>query len=281
LNPTQPCPHRTLLICTTQKQRFDKLGFPTAVVNGNTWTRELFLDLQKLRYRVILAGPEMCLERTSFHDLLVQPAFNGNIRYIVVDEAHCIHRWGENFRPTYQRLGELRGYLLPSVPILATTATADEEALEVISGVLGLSSTATFHLNLGNNRDNVAYVIHRLKNSDTDLSQLVEIMQNLVCAFDKIPKILVFFSSIPSAMKARTKLKAALPTLSDRVDVLTSWRWETAKPRIMKNFREGTIKILCATECAAMGLDISDVDITISHGMPRSRPTSPSPISCA
>ena len=47
------------------------------------------------------------------------------VRLLVVDEAHCISRWGPSFRPEYEDLGRL-GTLFPGVPVAAFTATADQ-----------------------------------------------------------------------------------------------------------------------------------------------------------
>lgn len=43
----------------------------------------------------------------------------------VVDEAHCISKWGQSFRPDYVQLARLKS-LFPKVPVAAFTATADE-----------------------------------------------------------------------------------------------------------------------------------------------------------
>ncbi len=43
---------------------------------------------------------------------------------LVVDEAHCISKWGANFRPEYERLSGLRDHF-PGAAIAAFTATAD------------------------------------------------------------------------------------------------------------------------------------------------------------
>ncbi|MGD9957663.1 MAG: ATP-dependent DNA helicase RecQ, partial [Candidatus Nanopelagicales bacterium] len=55
---------------------------------------------------------------------------------LVIDEAHCISSWGHDFRPDYQRIA---GLLLanPGLPVLATTATANERVTADVAAQLG------------------------------------------------------------------------------------------------------------------------------------------------
>ena len=50
---------------------------------------------------------------------------NLNISLLVIDEAHCISMWGHDFRPSYQRIAEIKT-LLPSIQIAAFTASAPQ-----------------------------------------------------------------------------------------------------------------------------------------------------------
>jgi ATP-dependent DNA helicase RecQ len=51
---------------------------------------------------------------------------------LVVDEAHCISKWGASFRPEYEKLGELADHF-PQATIAAFTATADKATREDIA----------------------------------------------------------------------------------------------------------------------------------------------------
>ncbi|MEF7616170.1 RecQ family ATP-dependent DNA helicase [Aquincola sp. MAHUQ-54] len=61
----------------------------------------------------------------------------GRIGLMVVDEAHCLNRWGASFRPAYLELGPLRR-ALGQPPVLALTATASADAAADICGQLGI-----------------------------------------------------------------------------------------------------------------------------------------------
>ncbi|CAO4371268.1 unnamed protein product [Caenorhabditis nigoni] len=76
------------------------------------------------------------------------------LRYIVVDEAHCVTQWGHDFRPDYLNLGALRD-VCPDVPWVALTATANEKAQNDISSQLRLRNPEAFKA--GTYRDNLYY----------------------------------------------------------------------------------------------------------------------------
>jgi ATP-dependent DNA helicase RecQ len=84
---------------------------------------------------VLLISPE----RLANEDFLgrILPAIRGSIGLFVVDEAHCISDWGHDFRPDYRRIGRLLRTLPPGVPLIATTATANDRVVEDVAAQLG------------------------------------------------------------------------------------------------------------------------------------------------
>jgi len=62
------------------------------------------------------------------------------VRYVAVDEAHCISQWGHDFRPEYRQLASLRASL--GVPFHAFTATATPRVRGDIVSELRLDAPA-------------------------------------------------------------------------------------------------------------------------------------------
>jgi ATP-dependent DNA helicase RecQ len=83
----------------------------------------------------LLISPER-LANDRFVEAVLLPAAN-RIGLMVVDEAHCISDWGHDFRPDYRRLVSILRLMPPNMPVLGTTATANERVLADVQEQLG------------------------------------------------------------------------------------------------------------------------------------------------
>ena len=70
--------------------------------------------------KILYMSPERLMQPRMIEALQKQ-----TIGMFVVDEAHCISKWGADFRPDYEELSQLKT-LFPSAVIAAFTATADK-----------------------------------------------------------------------------------------------------------------------------------------------------------
>src|SRR5699024_9216879 len=85
---------------------------------------------------VLLVSPER-LNNPDFRDTVL-PALAADAGLVVVDEAHCVSDWGHDFRPDYRRIRTLLTDLPEGVPVLATTATANDRVVTDVADQLGV-----------------------------------------------------------------------------------------------------------------------------------------------
>lgn len=81
---------------------------------------------------IILTTPE-----TLFTQSIQEALPRISIGLFVVDEAHCISDWGHDFRLEYCRLNSVISNMLADVPLLATTATANDRVIADLKEQLG------------------------------------------------------------------------------------------------------------------------------------------------
>ena len=84
---------------------------------------------------VLLISPER-LANDQFVDQVLVP-IGQDVGMMVVDEAHCISDWGHDFRPDYSRIVNVLHRMPVSVPVLGTTATANDRVVQDILTQLG------------------------------------------------------------------------------------------------------------------------------------------------
>jgi superfamily II DNA helicase RecQ len=211
-------------------------------------------ELNTGKHRVVLTSLEMCLDHPEFSKLLRDAKFTKNVLSIIVDEAHCVSQWGESFRKKYAELGKLRSYVPTSVPFLVTSATLPPPMLDEVLQKLCFSLKQTFIINLGNERLNITPVVCRLRGAARDLGALTFTIDDTSCTPEQhLQRTVIFFSSRDLTYKAYKHLQKLLPTdKQDQISFLHSGRTNRARTKVLQDFRDGKVHILCATEAAGM-----------------------------
>jgi ATP-dependent DNA helicase RecQ len=114
-----------------------KIGVRACTINStNTeeWDK-IREDLELDRIDVLVISPERLSNDDFFKNIMSN--ITGNVGLFVVDEAHCISDWGHDFRPDYRRIVRILRILPHNVPVLATTATANDRVVRDIRSQLG------------------------------------------------------------------------------------------------------------------------------------------------
>jgi len=133
--------------------------------------------------RILFTSPEALT--TSLLRTVFEVACNGMLRYLVIDEAHLITQWGDEFRPAFQALAGLRNSLLRKVEeekvdsfrTLLLSATFTPETIDTLANLFGPPSRvqmiAAVHL-----RPEPQYWFSRTISSSEKQAQVLEALRH-------------------------------------------------------------------------------------------------------
>lgn len=126
-----------LALMRNQIAAAERIGVKAATINSSNTAEWEPIQAQLLAGRVdiLLISPER-LANDQFRQTILLP-ISQRIGLFVVDEAHCISDWGHDFRPDYRRIVRILQALPQNIPVLATTATANNRVVNDIIEQLG------------------------------------------------------------------------------------------------------------------------------------------------
>lgn len=121
-----------LVLMRNQMEAAKRFGLHAVTINSENqedW-ETVYTQLAGNQIDVLFVSPER-LANADFMARMLR-ILRENISMLVIDEAHCISDWGHDFRPDYLRIVKIVQLLPSNIPLLATTATANDRVIEDI-----------------------------------------------------------------------------------------------------------------------------------------------------
>ena len=179
------------------------------------------------------------------------------VKFLAIDEAHCVSQWGHDFRPEYMRLGEVR-QKLGSPPCIALTATATEDVRDDIIRSLGLREPTI--VVTGFDRPNLVYECRRIaKVSDKD--------QELVDLIRAEPGSCIVYCSTRKAVDEVTSILGG--NLRDRpIYAYHAGMDQSARTANQEQFMNTARAVAVATNAFGMGINKPDVRLVVHYNLP-------------
>jgi ATP-dependent DNA helicase RecQ len=214
---------------------------------------EVIASVREDRCRLLYVSPERIAGEGSqpLRRLLQQ----SGLRFVAIDEAHCISQWGHDFRPEYRQLGRLRDDF-PSASFHAFTATATERVRRDIVSELKLRQPLVL---VGSfDRPNLTYRVLRRGSLHRQLLDVLARHDDeagiVYCASRREVEAL--------AEWLQSEGHSAVPYHAGLTDDVRS--------RHQEMFLEEQVDIVVATVAFGMGIDRSNVRFVVHAGAPRS-----------
>ncbi|MEJ8279003.1 RecQ family ATP-dependent DNA helicase [Pseudonocardia sp. DW16-2] len=227
--------------------------------NADEWDA-VYADIANGDVDVLLVSPER-LNNPDFRDRVL-PRLAASAGMLVVDEAHCVSDWGHDFRPDYRRLRTLIAELPPGIPVLATTATANDRVVTDVSEQLGMGRDQQDTLVLRGSLDRES-----LRLAVVSLPTPARRLAWLAAKLDELPGAgIVYTLTVQAAEEVAAFLRErgfAVRSYSGRTDPEERLAAES-------DLLENRVKALVATSALGMGFDKPDLGFVVHLGAPAS-----------
>ena len=207
---------------------------------------------------VLLVSPER-LNNPDFRDQVL-PELARGAGLVVVDEAHCVSDWGHDFRPDYRRIRTLIAELGSDVPVLATTATANDRVVVDVATQLGVGGQDTLVLRGGLDRES-------LRLSVVNAGGPAQRAAWLAAHIDSLPGSgIVYTLTVAQARDISTLLHER----GHRVAAYTGATEAAEREQLEADLLTNQVKALIATSALGMGFDKPDLGFVVHLGAPSS-----------
>jgi len=250
-----------------QVQGMARAGISSAVtINGMLSMPERQNALDQVRMgeaAMLLISPEQ-LRSSSVRSVLAQR----EIGYWVLDEAHCVSKWGHDFRPDYRYIGrfikEFSGEE-PHAPVLCLTATAKPEVVrDIRDHFQSRLGTELVLLDGGAVRTNLSFEVRETQRG-TKLADILDVIE----------------ANLPQEGASGAVVYCATRGATERVaqflkqQGLSAERFHAGllpeeKRDIQERFRVGDLRVIAATNAFGMGIDKPDIRLVVHGDIPGS-----------
>ena len=215
---------------------------------------EVLLAVTSGALRLLYVAPER-LEDPAFVDAVG----TRGVSLLAVDEAHCISQWGNDFRPSYQRIIDFVDALETRPPVMALTATATRAVRRDIRESLALRDPLVVLASF--DRPNLFFSVERPRGRAEKDRALVEF-----CRKRTERSGIVYCSS-------RRAVEEVCEALRDEGLAATRYHAGLAageRERNQEDFLYDRARVMVATNAFGMGIDKSNVSYVVHYNLPLS-----------
>lgn len=245
-----------LALMNNQIDSAKKLGINVKTINSDNkdeWDNIISDICDNNTVDALIISPERLANADFVKDCLDK--IKNRVNLFVVDEAHCISDWGHDFRPDYRRIVKILQLLPVNVPVLATTATANDRVVNDIVAQLGENLVISRGELI---RESLAIQVIKLQKKEDRLAWLAE-------NIEKMPGSGVVYCLTKADCDLVTDWLNENNIKSEKYYADISKEY---KAIILDKFQKNEIKVLVATVAFGMGYDKPDIGFVIHFQRP-------------
>ncbi|MCI2766424.1 DNA helicase RecQ [Staphylococcus warneri] len=234
-----------------QVDQLKAMGINAAFINSSLTQKqqkEIEQDLISGHIQFLCVAPER-FENQYFLSQLRKV----NIRLVAFDEAHCISKWGHDFRPSYQNVIQKVFTLPQDFAIVALTATATAEVQQDIMDKLNIE--ANDEVKTSTKRRNLIFKVN-------PTYQRQKFVVDYVTEHDEEAGIIYC-----STRKQVEELQEVLESHKVKCTIYHAGLTNKEREAAQNDFLYDRVNVVIATNAFGMGIDKSNVRFVIHYNM--------------
>ncbi len=236
-----------------QVQALQANGIPAAAIHSNQdehTNQDLIGHAIQGKMKILYISPERLMAEINLIASKIKVSF------VAIDEAHCISQWGHDFRPVYTNLKVIKE-LIPHVPVMALTATADRLTRSDIAGALSLNNPFMW---IGSfDRPNISLSVI----NDPGKRQRLRIISSLIDKYHMDSGIVYCLSR-----KKTEDMHKSLSEMGYRSVCYHAGLSPELRHQAQRAFVNGEAQVVCATIAFGMGIDKSNIRWVVHNNIP-------------
>ncbi len=238
-----------------QVKNLQKRGILSAFISSEMPRWEILQQLDNCilgDYKFLYISPER-ISSDLFQEKL--KPLSEKVNLLVVDEAHCISQWGNDFRRDYRLIADIRD-AIPRVPVIAVTASATAAVVADICEQLHFrKGYRVFKTSF--ERKNLSFVVRKTDNKLNELCHILSSVQGSAVVYSRTRRGVEEYAG---------KLRAA----GISAEYFHAGLDPVIKTERQTDWLKGNTRVLVATNAFGMGIDKGDVRLVIHTEFPDS-----------
>ena len=228
-------------------------GVRAAYINSSLTERQITLALHNAArgvYRIVYVAPERLMTPN-----FLAFAKSAQVSQVVVDEAHCVSQWGQDFRPGYLRIEPFIRELPNRPCVSAFTATATESVRQDIIRLLCLRDP--FCAATGFDRPNLFFEVRRGGDRNAELLRFLQEHRGQ--------------SGIVYCGTRKGVEEVARMLVAEGIDAVGyhAGMDDETRQQAQEDFVSDRVPVIVATNAFGMGIDKSNVSFVVHYNMPK------------
>ena len=206
-------------IMLDQADKFASRGMTVGYIGEGQQDLSVSQSVLKGKLQLVLLSPENIVNDTPYRAMLLNETYQKNLVALAVDEVHCVQTWyvnciiillmcdvrGSKFRTSFARLCELRSLLPSNVNIIAVTATATKETLNIVKVQLTMPNPVV--IGISPHKDNICYLVQPYW---TIYKLCDHVMGHIDLSFPDVPKMIIYCPTLDIGSQLNRLLKFKL-----------------------------------------------------------------------